>query len=177
MRITALLLASVFVLAACATPTPYQASGTGTGSYGYSEQAIERDRYRITFSGNSITDRETVETYLLYRAAELTRERGYDHFTVVQRATDEETRRYTSFRGDPYYSRFYVNYRYYHPRWGWYGWHDPFWDDHRYRETTRYEASAEIVMGRRGRGDEADEFNASEVLRNLGPDIVRPETG
>ncbi|WP_421789717.1 CC0125/CC1285 family lipoprotein [Hyphobacterium sp.] len=174
MRTTAILLASAFVLGACATATPYQASGTGAGNYGYSEQAIERDRYRITFSGNSLTDRETVETYLLYRAAELTQQRGYQHFTVVQRATDEDTRTFGSYVGDPFYSSFYVNYRYYHPRWGWYGWRDPFWDDVRYRETTRYEASAEIVMGRRGSGNGADDFTASEVLRNLGPNIVRP---
>jgi hypothetical protein len=175
MRITATLLLASALLVACATPTPYQQAGQPGGSvYGYSEQAIERDRYRITFSGNSITDRETVETYLLYRAAELTRERGYNHFTVVQRATDEQTR---TWGGDPYYSRFYVDYRYFHPRYGWYGWHDPFWNDTRYHETTRYEATAEIVMGRRPSGDDSNDFNAGEVLQNLGPDIVRPEAG
>lgn len=175
MRITATLLIAGALLAACATPTPYQQAGQAGGSvYGYTEQAIERDRYRITFAGNSLTQRETVETYLLYRAAELTRERGYNHFTVVQRATDEDTR---TWGGDPFYSRFYVDYRYYHPRYGWYGWHDPFWDDRRYHETTRYEATAEIVMGRRPSGDDANDFNAGEVLQNLGPDIVRPEVG
>jgi len=175
MRITATLLIAGALLAACATPTPYQQAGQAGGSvYGYTEQAIERDRYRITFAGNSLTQRETVETYLLYRAAELTRERGYNHFTVVQRATDEDTR---TWGGDPFYSRFYVDYRYYHPRYGWYGWHDPFWDDRRYHETTRYEATAEIVMGRRPSGDDANDFNAGEVLQNLGPDIVRPEPG
>ncbi|WP_421788620.1 CC0125/CC1285 family lipoprotein [Hyphobacterium sp.] len=173
MRLTAVLLMAGLLLAACATPTPYQASGSDGGVYGYSEQRIERDRYRITFSGNSLTDRETVETYLLYRAAELTRESGYDSFTVIDRYTDEETRYWG---GDPYYSSFFVDYRYYHPRWGWYGWHDPFWNDTRYREVTRYEASAEIVMGRRLAGDGANDFNAGEVLRNLGPDIVRPES-
>ena len=30
------------------------------------------DRWKVSFSGNSLTDRNTVETYLLYRAAELT---------------------------------------------------------------------------------------------------------
>ncbi|WP_109261709.1 CC0125/CC1285 family lipoprotein [Hyphobacterium indicum] len=175
MRITTLMLVAGVLLTACATPTPYQAANQPGGSvYGYSEQAIERDRYRITFAGNSLTDRETVETYLLYRAAELTRERGYEHFTVVQRATDEDTR---TWGGDPFYSRFYVDYRYYHPRYGWYGWHDPFWNDTRYRETTRYEAVAEIVMGRRPSGDDANDFNAAEVIRNLGPGIVRPEMG
>jgi hypothetical protein len=175
MRITATLILAGVILAACATPTPYQAANQPGGSvYGYAEQAIERDRYRITFSGNSLTDRETVETYLLYRAAELTRERGYNHFTVVQRATDEETQTWGS---DPFYSRFYVDYRFYHPRYGWYRRHDPFWNDTRYRETTRYEAVAEIVMGRNPSGNDANDFNAGEVIRNLGPNIVRPEVG
>ncbi|MEE2526530.1 hypothetical protein V0U79_09140 [Hyphobacterium sp. HN65] len=174
MRIAALLLSAGLLLAACATPTPYQPSGADGTRYGFSEQQIERDRFRISFAGNSLTDRQTVETYLLYRAAELTRSQGYDHFTVVQRATDENT---TVFNTDPFYSRFYVDYRYYHPRWGWHGWRDPFWDDTRYREITRYEATAEIVMGRNPSGDEANDFNAGEVLHNLGPDIVRPETG
>ena len=71
MRITALLLTAGVLLAACATPTPYQASGSDGGIYGYSEQRIEGDRYRITFSGNSLTDRETVETYLLYRVGKV----------------------------------------------------------------------------------------------------------
>ncbi len=174
MRMSMMLLAAGILLTACATPTPYQQAGQDGSAYGYSEQANERDRFRITFAGNSLTDRETVETYLLYRAAELTREQGYNHFTVVQRATDEDTRRYDT---RPFFSSFYVDYRYYHPRYGWYGWHDPFWDDHHYRETTRYEASAEIVMGRRPSGDEANDFNAAEVIENLGPDIVRPEVG
>jgi hypothetical protein len=59
------------------------------GGQGYSEQALEADRYRITFSGSSATPRETVENYLLYRAAEVTVERGYDHFVVVERNTEQ----------------------------------------------------------------------------------------
>lgn len=173
MRIAITLLAASTFLVACATPTPYQEAGQAD-RYGYSEQAIESDRYRITFSGNSLTERETVETYLLYRAAELSLERGFEHFTVVERATDEERRGYGYH--DPFYDSFFVRYRYYHPRFGWYGYRDPFWDNEfRYREITRYEATAEIVMGRTPTGDDARDFNAREVLANLGPDIVRPE--
>jgi hypothetical protein len=39
---------------------------------GYSDQQIESNRFRVSFAGNSLTARETVERYLLYRAAELT---------------------------------------------------------------------------------------------------------
>ena len=62
--------AAALSLAACATPTPYQPlvrNGTATG--GYTETRISSDRFRVSFQGNTITDRETVERYLLYRAA------------------------------------------------------------------------------------------------------------
>ena len=70
----------VLLLAGCAVPTPYQPATKG---YGYSEQQLESNRYRVTFSGNSVTPRDTVQNYLLYRAAEVTRESGHDYFTVV----------------------------------------------------------------------------------------------
>ncbi|MEN0653006.1 MULTISPECIES: CC0125/CC1285 family lipoprotein [Hyphobacterium] len=165
--------AAAAVLAACATPTPYQAADR-PGGYGYEQVSLESDRYRISFSGNSLTDRETVETYLLYRAAELALERGYETFTVVTRATDEDTRTWGPSRDPWRYSGFLVDYRYYHPAYGWYPWHDPFWDRHHYRETTRYEAAAEIVLGR-GHPDDPNTFNAREVMANLGNDIARPQ--
>ena len=160
-------------LSACATPTPYQpAIGA---AYGFQETAIESDRYLVSFSGNSLTQRETVETYLLFRAAELTLERGFDHFTIVRRDTDA-SRRFVG-TGDPYRSRYGFGYRYYHPIYGWYGWRDPFWDDVSVREVTRYEAQAEIVFGRGAAPNDPDAFDAADVRRNLGPNIVRPETG
>ncbi|PWE18420.1 hypothetical protein DDZ18_02095 [Marinicauda salina] len=174
---TSLITVGALALAACGGPTPYQPAGDSS-RYGYSEQRIESDRYLVTFSGNSLTDRETVETFLLYRAAELTLERGYDHFRVVRRTTDEE-RRYTGtgpYYG-PYVSRFSVHYRYFHPHYGWYGWRDPFWDDVNVRETTRYEAVTEIVMGSGETPDDPDVFDAREVVENLGPRLVRPDDG
>jgi hypothetical protein len=76
------------LLAACAGgPTPYQQARDG---YGYSEQRIEENRYRVSFAGNSATSRQTVEDYLLYRAAELTVQTGHDWFEVVDRNTVQE---------------------------------------------------------------------------------------
>ncbi|MCR9194047.1 MAG: hypothetical protein NXH88_04895, partial [Hyphomonas sp.] len=69
LRISTALLALAF-LGACATATPYQAALEG--QKGYANQQIESNRWQISFAGNSLTDRQTVETYLLYRAAELT---------------------------------------------------------------------------------------------------------
>src|SRR4051812_30110703 len=76
---------------ACETATPYQPLQAGNAtSGGYSDQRISRDRYRVVFQGNSITQRETVERYLLYRAAELTTQAGYDWFELVDRNTDRQ---------------------------------------------------------------------------------------
>ncbi len=177
LKTLALAAVSALSLAACATPTPYQpASGGGYG--GYSEQRLESDRYRVTFAGNSVTSREQVEMSLLLRAAELTVQDGYDWFATVNRATDRDTRYsggLSSFR-DPFYDR-------YGPHWGpswryyrggaWSRWNDPFRDD-MIREIDRYEASAEIVMGRGAKpANDPNAFDAREVISNIGGRVTR----
>lgn len=184
-------LAALALLGACATATPYQAATNS--SKGYANQQIESDRWHISFAGNSLTDRKTVETYLLYRAAELTDLEGYDYFRVVQRETDENRRLVATGFYDPFYSHFHCDYRFYgrrgrlagYPR-GWYarraafhgpfGYRDPFWyDDWDVREVVRYEATSEIVMGKGETPDDPSFFNADEVLMNLSGRIVRPD--
>ena len=114
-----------------------------------------------------------METYLLYRAAELTLSQGYDYFRLAQRDTETETR----LVGSSTYDRFGLQYRYYHPAYGWYGRYDPFWNDVNIREVTRYEAMAEIVLGRGATPDTPDAFTAREVVQNLGPRVQRPVEG
>ena len=41
-----------------------------------------------------MTSRETVETYLLYRAAQLTVERGFDWFEMADRNTEKHSSTY-----------------------------------------------------------------------------------
>jgi hypothetical protein len=168
-RLAIAITGAALLLGACAQSTPYQAADGSR--YGYDEQQIESDRFLVTFTGNSLTDRRTVETFLLYRAAELTLERGYDHFTVVRRDTEEDTR----LVGSGGYDAFHVRYRYYHPAYGWYGWRDPFWNDATMREVNRYEAIGEIVMGRGPAPADPDAFDASEVVANLGDAVRMPE--
>lgn len=159
------------LLAACATATPYQAAAPG--NYGFTEQQIEANRVRITFRGNSLTDRETVETYMLFRAAEVTQQRGFDYFIVADRDTEEHSRLQSTGAMRP---RFAFDYWYFSPRRGWSPWYDPFWDEPTsYREVTRYEAVAEIAMfsGDKPAGN-PDAFDASEVQQNLQGRIVRP---
>jgi hypothetical protein len=92
MRISIMLaaVAAAGLATACAsTPTPYQAA-TGKAGYGFSETALENNRLRLTFSGNSQTDLETVKKYVLFRAAETTLQRGYDFFIIVDRGLETE---------------------------------------------------------------------------------------
>lgn len=94
--------ATAFVLlSACATPTPYQPiDARGEARGGYFEQRLEDNRFRVTFRGNEFTSRQTVENYLLFRAAELTLQAGYDGFTMVNRAVDPNQR--TRVTSDPF---------------------------------------------------------------------------
>ncbi|MDP3660908.1 hypothetical protein [Phenylobacterium sp.] len=174
-------------LAACATPTPYQPNRPGqAASGGYSEVRIEPNRWRVNFAGNSLTSRETVEGYLLFRAAELTVQQGDDWFAIVQR--DTETNRQTYVEPDPFYRPWYgpsfgywrPSWRYYGAGYGWRSWNpyfgDPFWADRvDVRTVERFEASAEVVT-HRGQKPVADAnaFDARAVIDNLGPRVVRP---
>ena len=157
-------------LAACeSSPTPYQ---PGFGSVpGYSEMRVEDNRYRISFRGNSSTSRDVVETYMLYRAAELTLQSGYDFFTVAHRETDRDVRirsygGYGPYWGYPYYWRG--------------GWWDPYWGawggwggGASFSTSTSYDGNIEMLMGRGPKGDDPNAFDAREVTQNLGGAIQR----
>ncbi len=170
--------AAALTLGACATSTAYAPASFNGQRGGYAEQRLENDRYRVSFSGNSVTSRDQVEMALLLRSAELTTENGYDWFSTVNRATDRDTR-YQTIR-DPFYDRYSPfwgpSWRYF-GRGGWSRWNDPFWgrDDFDVRQIDRYEATTEIVMGR-GAKPEGDQnaFDAREVISNLGGRVMRP---
>ncbi|MFZ4607756.1 MAG: CC0125/CC1285 family lipoprotein [Caulobacter sp.] len=171
-------------LSACATATPYQPNVRGQAvSGGFSETRLETDRFRINFAGNSLTSRETVERYLLYRAAELTVTQGGDWFSLVERQTDRKARTYVE--PNPYgpfgpYSYWRPHWRYYGQSWGWRAWDpwygDPFWADRvDVRTVERFEASAEILIGHGAKPvNDPRAFDARDVMANLGPAIVRP---
>ena len=192
-------LAALTIFAGCASTTPYQQAIDG--GKGYSQQQIENNRWAVSFSGNSLTDRQTVETYLLYRAAELTSEQGYDYFHVTQSDTDEDRRVVASPSAfyDPFYSGFACNYRFYGSRGRLYptrfarssyrgsafyrtrfGYYDPYYGRfgsgaYDYREVTRYDATAQIVMQRGEKPDDPAYFDAVQVLSNLAGRIERPD--
>ncbi len=172
------------LLMTCVTPTPYQPADQ---RYGYSQQQIETGRYQVSFSGNSLTDQKTVENYLLFRAAEITVESGNDYFVVAARDTKEDT----TYRATPYYfpnHYFHYSLHYGHsPYYGRYGRYGGYGGYGRYggfglgydyysQPITRYTATADIVTYRGDKPeDNASAYDARDVMRNLGPNIVRPE--
>ncbi|MDQ2860300.1 MAG: hypothetical protein M3T55_06155 [Pseudomonadota bacterium] len=172
-------------LAACETATPYQPLEKGTAaSGGFTDQRLDNDHFRVTFQGNSLTSRETVETYLLYRAAELTVDQGFDWFETVDRHTERDRRTYAD--PDPFYGPGYAfgywrpYWSYYGPGYGWRGWGplwgDPFWAGSVNIQTVqKFQATAEIVMGHGPKPSaDARAFDARAVIANLGPKIQRP---
>jgi len=160
---------------ACTTPTPYQPLASGSAvSGGYSDQALDDTHFRVSFRGNDMTSREQVETYLLYRAAELTSAKGFDWFEMVDRHTQNTGETYI----DPY-----GPYGYWRPSWrfgrrgGWYG--DPFWGpwgpDGTIDTIERFNASAEVVAGHGPKpANDPRAFDARQVMQNLAAKIVRP---
>ena len=160
------------LLAACVTPTPYQPAQPR--GFGYSEERLDQNKFRVTFRGNSLTNRETVEDYLLYRAAELTLQNGYSHFLIVGRDTEANTRYRTWI--DSYGGRGW----FYHGFPGWYRrpWYDPWapWGHYDVKPITNYTATAEVILVKSAVQDgEARAFDARQVLVQVGPRVVRPE--
>jgi hypothetical protein len=179
---------SVALLGACASysppgPTPYQPAVSS--NFGFSEQRIEQNRFRITFEGNSRTTRDRVEDSLLLRAAEVTLQNQSDWFQVVTRATDPKTYSVPVGGSSIGISHSFAYYRTFHPRYGWIAVRDPFWspfgyygsrwDDGGTREITRFQASAEILLGRGAKPTgRPDIFDARDVAANLGPRLAAP---
>lgn len=162
---------AVLGLAACAEPTPY-APRTADSSTGYTDQQLAANRYRITFSGNSVTGRDTVENYLLLRAAEVTRNAGYDYFVFDTRDTRAKTTYYTD-----YYSSFpgFVGFHHF----GRHHFHSFAYFPYDYegysRPITRFQAYAEIVVLSDAEAKaESRAMSASDVVAHLRPAASQP---
>lgn len=170
----AALLVSAGLLAGCTKPTPYQPIGAHGDDprYGYAEQELSGDRYRVTASGNEATSRETVENYLLFRAAELTRNRGREGFRIIERDVEPTTRYMTTYTG--YYRPYgypFVPGPFYYSNFGYLGPRDVY-----SRPFTRYKASAEIqLLEELPDEQEPDVYVAQELLTQLAPSIHQPQ--
>ena len=176
------------LLAGCMTPTPYAPRLEGQRT-GFTDRALTQNRYRVTFTGNTITPRETVESYLLLRAAEVTRAAGYSAFIFDTRNTRANQSYQTiPYAGgpDPYFgpgfrpgfgSGFGSGFG---PGWGLRGgfgyWgglgfaYDPMVD---VVVRTNYEGYAEIVMlTPEQAAKEPRAINAREVISHIGPEAA-----
>jgi hypothetical protein len=157
----------VTLLAGCATPAPY-APRTGNQQTGYTDRQLDTNRWRVTFTGNSVTPREQVEDDLLLRAAQVTLAAGYGHFLFDSRDTQAKDR-VTAF---PVYEP---------GPWG-RGWHyrpafgyDPFGPDVDIVTTTSYQAYAEIVTLTDDRAaHETRAVDAHVVVQKLTPPAPPP---
>jgi hypothetical protein len=165
-------LLALAALAGCTSPAPYAPRAVGQ-STGYTDRELATGRYRITFIGNSSTPRETVEDYLLLRAAEVTLAAGGSHFMFDSRDTRARTR--TSVIPGPGVGP-YGDWGWggpwrFRPRWG----YDPFGPDVDIITTTRYEAFAEIVLLTDAQAArEPRAITAREIVSHLGPSAAPP---
>lgn len=173
-------LAASFALASCMTTGLYQRADVAAGRAGYAETRLGEGSWRVEFVGDDFTSRETVETYLLYRAAELAVENGYDWFASSTPAISEETDIIVEApRRDEYRAR------YWRPNWR--RRNRFFWSDldpvgpipREPREPhvsadVRYSASADIVLGHGPMPEGA--FDARATLGELETSIQRPQT-
>jgi len=165
LRHTALALC-VLVAAACSTPTPYGPATSPNGD-GYTTQQIESNRFRVSFKGNSLTNRQTVDTYMLYRAAEVTLQNGGDYFIVVNKDVDKNTA-YENYGDDLAWG--------WGGGWGWrHGWGGGagFGGGMDYsRPIPNYDAIADIVTYRGPKpAANPNAYDAREVMNAVGPSI------
>jgi hypothetical protein len=161
--------AAVLLLAACQTPASYQPRGPQSRT-GYTDEQLAANRWRVTFTGNSATQRETVENYLLLRSAEVALKAGYRWFVFDTRDTKAETTYQSDFDGWPGWRG---RGRYWHS-WPYGGFGGGIDSAH---PITSYEAYAEIVLLTDEQAKaEARALGAQDVLDHIGPLARPPET-
>jgi hypothetical protein len=91
----------------------FYGSVIGDNLYGFIDQCIEENCYRIIFRGNSSMTREVVEIFLLFRAVELMVDSGYDYFVVTEQNT--KTNKHYSTQSNPtFFKHYYYNYKPYY---------------------------------------------------------------
>ena len=87
MRITQAVGFLGLVLGLWACATPYRESNFLVEMFtvpgGYSDEEIRTGVWHVAFASNGITREETLQTYWLYRCAELTMEKGYAGFQIL----------------------------------------------------------------------------------------------
>ena len=91
MRTTTVVIFMAVLLSGCATV--YQSEGF-TG--GYSETQLGENVFQVSFRGNGYTDRERASDFALLRSAELTLEKGFRYFVIVESEKHSKVGAYTT---------------------------------------------------------------------------------
>ncbi len=158
------LLAALLLSACAARPTPYMPRD---GAFGYAQTQIDSQTWRVLFAGNPDTPRETVENYLLYRAAEVMLFGNHEQFIVLEKEI-ERTRDYRPFGPYPY--RFGHRGRRLHT-YPYYAYEAPYYyalDSYRAFATIRTYLDGPAPAG-------LQVYSARDLIARLGPSVILPE--
>lgn len=96
-------LCALLGLTACAAPQPTAYQPADGGTWGYSEQWLDDGSLLVRFAGNPATPRDTVESYALARAAEVTQLAGGDRFIIEDKTLERNRETYVEYWPSPWY--------------------------------------------------------------------------
>ncbi len=151
----------------CSCAMPYQEATWYHG--GYSDLRIDSNTASVSFTGDVATPWQRVESFLIYRCAEITRQSGYDYFIIVSRSIEATP---TSSVGPGYYNTANVGIAttsggmVYEPAYITGGYY-PGW------VPAAYGAGAVIKMFKGAKpADNLNAYYAEDVIRHLGPQIM-----
>jgi hypothetical protein len=90
---TLLLISAVITLSACGGVASYKYAPMREGLFnttGYDAVQVDSNTYRVIFYGLRNTSVEIADRYSFYRAAELTIEKSFDYYVVLQTGDDDK---------------------------------------------------------------------------------------
>lgn len=158
---------AALVIASCASVPIYERA-EDLNDFGYSDQKIEENRYRVSYNGDASTPRAMVENYLLYRMSEITLEQDYDYFKVIDTDTECHTE-YRTMADEPC-----THSNVYSPMFPYCGFGYVCNPSQTIREIKRYEAVASMTLHNGEKpAEDPYAFSAQAVQENLRDQIVR----
>ena len=149
----------------------------------FASAEVGAGRFELTYSGQRFGSRDTVEHYLLFRAAVLARKNRAKSFLLLYLPSEAGPSVHParpSWASGPDFGHWQPHWNYYVTGIGWQPWHPEwgaaFWaDEIDPARVQRYEAHAIIELIRDGRVPEDQPvFNASEVIKRLESISVKP---
>jgi hypothetical protein len=118
-----------------------------SGNYGYEEIALDSITYQVIFQGDAGQEQSLVDRYALFRSAEVTKEKGFDYFVILETSGSRATSG-MNMGGDGYAPGMSL------------------------RNHT-FTIVKTIRLGRGARPDDKSAFDAGSMLSTMGPSIER----